>query len=41
MPDLGIFGLDFENDIVKFEISSESAASNLPTCKISQENKNA
>ena len=33
MPDLGIFGLEFENNIVIFEIS---APSNLCNCKISR-----
>ena len=38
MPDLGIFGLEFENNIAIFEIS---APSNLSICKISRKNKNA
>ena len=33
---LGIFGLEFENNIVLFEIST----SILATCKISRKNKN-
>ena len=37
MPDLGILGLEFENNIVIFE----SAPSNLFNCKISRKNKNA
>ena len=37
MPDLGIFGLKFEDNIVILK----SAPSNLPNGKISRKNKNA
>ena len=45
MPGLGIFGLDFENNIVIFEVrfglTNWSNWSNWSNCKILYENKNA